>query len=108
LDHACGNERPNLIKLDVEGFESEVLGWAGETLLCPKLNAIITEDRSPPVVGVIHRAGFVEYSYDPFSRQLQPELGGGRGHNAIFVRDLAFVEERLKHAAPVRVLDKWL
>lgn len=108
LDQACGNERPNLIKLDVEGFESEVLGGAVETLRCPKLRAIITEDRSPPVVDVLHRAGFAEHSYEPFSRQLRPEPGGGGRHNALFVRDAAFVQHRLQSATPVRVLDKSL
>jgi FkbM family methyltransferase len=106
LDHACGNERPNLIKLDVEGFESEVLGGAAETLGCPELRAIITEDRSPRVVDVLHHAGFAEYSYDPFLRTLQQQPGGGRRHNALFVRDAAFVQQRVQSAAPVRVLDK--
>jgi hypothetical protein len=97
-----------LIKLDVEGFESEVLGGAVETLGCPELRAIITEDRSPRVIDFLHHAGFAEHSYDPFARQLRWVLGGGRGHNAIFVRDAAFVRHRLQSATPVRVLDKSL
>jgi FkbM family methyltransferase len=108
LDHACGDERPNLIKMDVEGFESEVLGGGAQTLQFPELKAIIIEDRSPPVVDALHGAGFVEHGYDPFARQLRPEAGGGQGHNAIFVRDFSFVRERLTHAAPVHVLNKWL
>jgi FkbM family methyltransferase len=108
LDHACGDERPNLIKLDVEGFESEVLGGAAEALQFPKLNAIITEDRSPRVVDILHHAGFAEHSYDPFARRLRPEPGGGQGHNALFVRDAAFVQHRVQSATPVRVLDKLL
>ena len=75
LDDACGNERPSLIKLDVEGFESEVLGGAAATLGCPELKAIITEDRSPPVVEVLHDSGFVEYTYDPFLRTLRRSQG---------------------------------
>ncbi len=106
LDDACGGEPPNLIKLDVEGFESEVLGGAVETLKSSELRAVITEDRSPSVLDILHRAGFAEHGYDPFARQLRPEPHGGRRHNALFVRDATFVQDRVQSAVPVRVLDK--
>jgi FkbM family methyltransferase len=108
LDHALAGECPSLIKLDVEGFESEVLGGAAQTLVRPELKAIITEDRSTPVLDSLRAAGFVEHSYDPFSRRLQPEPSAGQRHNALFVRDAGFVQERVADAAPVQVLNKWL
>jgi FkbM family methyltransferase len=105
LDHALGDERLSLIKLDVEGFEREVLAGAAKTLLCPELKAIITEDRSPLVVSALSRAGFIEHSYDPFARQLRAPPRGGERHNALFVRDVAFVQQRVESASRVRVLD---
>jgi FkbM family methyltransferase len=112
LDHALGELRPSLIKLDVEGFESEVLRGAAQTLHWPELKAIISEDGSPAVAGTLRAAGFAEFNYDPFSRRLEHE---GRkspprrqGHNTLFVRDEDFVQQRVKEAPRIQVLGKWL
>jgi FkbM family methyltransferase len=70
LDHALANERPSLIKLDVEGFESEIIRGATNTLGNPKLKAVITEDWSPSVTDVLQRAGFIEYFYEALTRKL--------------------------------------
>lgn len=108
LDHALSDERPSLIKLDVEGFESEVIRGATKTLSYPELKAIIIEDRSPPVRGALRDAGFTEHSYDPMTRQLQPDRGCGQRPNGLFVRDEKFVQYRLTGATRVRVLDRLL
>ena len=108
LDHALGTERPRLIKLDVEGFESEILRGAKQTLTSPELKAIICEDRSPAVTDTVQAAGFVEQKYEPFTRHLAAERGRGRRQNALFVRDNEFVQQRLIEAPRIRVLDKWL
>jgi FkbM family methyltransferase len=108
LDRALQGKAPSLMKLDVEGFESEILRGARATLSRPQLKAIIIEDRSPVVVDVLKSAGFAEQSYDPFIRNLQAELEKGRRGNALFVRDVAFVQKRLIEVAPIRILDKRL
>jgi FkbM family methyltransferase len=107
LDHALAGERPSLLKLDVEGFEGEVIRGAAETLSNSELKAVITEDRSPPVTDILQGLGFVEQSYDPFTRRLQRVREGHR-HNALFVRDKDFVQQRLTNATRVGVLNKWL
>jgi FkbM family methyltransferase len=107
LDHALDGEWPSLIKLDVEGFESEVLRGAAKTLSCSKLKAIIIEDRSQSVIEALHAFGFVEHSYDPFTRQLKRQKYE-QSSNLLFVRDDNFVRKRLTAAARVRVLDKLL
>jgi len=106
LDRELVGERPSLIKLDVEGFESEVLRGAGQTLACPELKAIIIEDRSPPVIEILHTADFSEHNYNPFTRRLELQKSAGGRHNALFVRDAEFVQQRLINAPRVRVLDK--
>jgi Methyltransferase FkbM domain len=107
LDHALAGERPSLLKLDVEGFEGEVIRGAAETLSNSELKAVITEDRSPPVADILQGLGFVEQSYDPFTRHLQRAREGHR-HNALFVRDKDFVQQRLSNATRVKVLNKWV
>jgi hypothetical protein len=54
---------------------------------------------------VIADAGFCRFVYDPFSRQLQPlsaATQAGSGHNQLWIRDLPFVHQRCRTAAPVR------
>jgi FkbM family methyltransferase len=107
LDRVLDGDPPTLIKLDVEGFESDVLRGATNTLTCRQLKAIISEDRSPAIAAVLLSAGFVEQSYDPFTRLLS-SVAAGSGSNALFVRDAAFVQQRLASAPRIRVLRKWL
>jgi FkbM family methyltransferase len=107
LDIALNGECPSLIKLDVEGFESKVLEGAAQTLRHPELKAIITEDSSAGVTDALKAMGFVEQTYDPFTRRLKSEQRQRR-QNALFVRDRDFVQRRLIDATRIRVLDKWL
>jgi predicted acyltransferase (DUF342 family) len=50
-------------------------------------------------------AGFTRFVVDPFSRQLQPLSAAtqcGSSHNQLRIRDLSFVQQRCRTAAPVR------
>lgn len=105
LDQALAGVRPSLIKLDVEGFEGEVLMGATQTLGRSELKAIITEDHSPVVTEVLRASGFVESDYDPFTRRLGFGPQKRQSHNGLFVRDCDFVQRRLTEAKPIRVLD---
>lgn len=49
-------------------------------------------------------ADFAPYRYEPFSRRLEPLQGPNRdGGKTLFLRDLLFVQGRVKGAAPVDV-----
>ncbi len=106
LDHALADCSAALIKLDVEGYEDQVLLGATETLKRPELRAIIIEDRSPPVVDTLSAAGFVEYVYDPFSRSLVLPKNGSRRQNGLFLRDLENVRKKLTTASRFEVLNR--
>ena len=103
LDRALDGVAPCLMKLDVEGFEFEILRAAAKTLKSPMLKAILTEDNSPRVTEILHRAGFSERTYDPYTRQLQAH-NGRDGSNTLFLRDDAFVQQRLTDANTIDVL----
>ncbi len=52
----------------------------------------------------ISGAGFAPYRCEPFGRRLQPLEGPNRdGGNTLFLRDLAFVQGRVKGTAAVDV-----
>ena len=94
---------PALIKLDVEGYEAEVLRGALALLAAPGLKAILTENRSPTVVDALRNAGLTEVAYDAFGHQLLPAKEVPMA-NALFLRDLDHVATRVAQTPPVRIL----
>jgi len=101
-----GIPAPLLWKVDVEGFEPQVLQGAAQALHNPELKAVLLEADTPALQAVMAAAGFSRYAYDPFTRQLQPlsaSTQSGSGHNQLWIRDLPFVQQRCRTAAPVRV-----
>jgi len=114
LDEIIGERTPALLKIDVEGFETEVINGAKNTLAKSGLKAIIIElNNSGARYGYDERkihetflsAGFAPYLYDPMKRILT-KAGTFGFHNTIYIRDLAFVEERLRRAEKFVVLNQ--
>lgn len=111
LDNIIGNCQPNLLKIDVEGFETEVLRGGDATLKKPSLKAIIIElngegNKYGYDESVIHAnllsKGFVPHRYNPFTRTLT-EIKSSKTDNAIYIRDLGFVKDRLINARKIKV-----
>ncbi len=114
LDDLFEKRKPILLKIDVEGFETQVLLGGKQTLSDPELKAIIIElngsgarygydDMS--VDAQLRNHGFEHVSYDFRTRELRstPFESGG---NSIYVRDREFVGERLRTATAFRVLSQ--
>lgn len=112
LDNILINEQcPALIKIDVEGYENEVINGASKTLENNKLKAIIIElnglssrygfdDKN------IHlkllKYGFKPYYYNPKLRELKLlEIFGNQ--NTLYLRDINLVEERIKNSKKIKV-----
>jgi FkbM family methyltransferase len=96
LDMAC-KKAPSLIKIDVEGFEADVLRGAREILSSPAAQAVIVELNDDAAAEFLKGFGFTCCSYDPFARGLSTREGSATG-NGIFVRDVESAQRRLRDA----------
>ncbi|PWS26386.1 FkbM family methyltransferase [Pedobacter yonginense] len=106
--------QPKLIKIDVEGYETEVINGASQLLEDDNLKAIIIE-----LNGSGARYGYNEknlhkhltdhlffpYRYLPFKRELLP-LNSYGGYNTIYIKDLNFVQERLLTSDSFHIFDE--
>jgi FkbM family methyltransferase len=99
-------EPPNMLFLDVEGFEPAVIKGAARVLADSQLKIVIIETLGLAAdYGLddleMHRSmldhGFHTVHYDPIKRLLK-RTEGMDPVNTIYVRDLAFVEQRVKSA----------
>jgi FkbM family methyltransferase len=113
LDSVIPGHSPSLIKIDVEGFETPVLRGARSTLKSENLHSVIMElnesgsrygFREDEIIKTMSNDGFELYTYEPFSRELK-RLGekGISGKNALFVRNVEMVRERIKQSPQVCV-----
>lgn len=111
LDHITKEENPICLKIDVEGYETLVIKGAEETLKKETLKAIIIElNGSADMYGfdesLIHQNlisnAFTPYQYDPFTRTLK-KLEKYGNFNTIYIKDIEFVENRIKNASKVKV-----
>lgn len=104
---------PNLIKVDVEGFETEVIRGADSLLRNNDFKAMIIElNGSGGRYGfdedAIHRKvlelEFKAYHYQPFERKLMARDERSFHGNTIYIKDLDFVNQRLATARNFEVL----
>lgn len=112
IDSLLIDGAPTLIKIDVEGYETEVLKGMAETLKAPSLKAIIIElngsgERYGFDEHAIHQLlienNFKPYSYDPFIRLLTLLVVYGN-YNTIYCRDVDFINDRLKNAPGIKLM----
>ena len=104
---------PVCIKIDVEGFETEVLNGAGHLLQNPALQEIIIEligggasfgfDEKTIHTKLIDH-GFSPFSYDPFSRKILPADEIQKHNNQLYLRDANAVQQKVKSARKYNVM----
>ena len=107
--------RPAIIKIDVEGYEAEVLAGAMETASRPELIAIITEQNDdsmkygngiPSVASFMTRYGFTAVTYDPWQGLIRTKVKPS--DNTLYIRDMAMAKakQRVAEAPPFRVFGR--
>lgn len=115
LDIALARHDPAMLKIDVEGYETEVIAGADRTLRLPSLRAVVMElNGSGARYGFddrhLHermlRNDFTPATYDPLNRELRPrEWHGPTEGNLLYVRDLQSLRARLV-GAPRRAVHR--
>jgi len=101
-----------LMKIDVEGFEAQVIEGAEKLLESGRVTAAIVElngssarygTSDDDVDARMRNLGFETFAYDVLTRTLRPSARGKEG-NTLYVRNVAHVAERLRSAAHLSVL----
>lgn len=116
IDQIVKIKTPFAIKIDVEGYEKFVLEGAKLTLKSKILKVLIIElnksgeiynVKDKEIFNLIKSYGFKPYAYNPKTRTLIP-LTNYNTHkfNTIFVRDVAFVANRLKEGHKIKIKEK--
>lgn len=112
LNALCEQQHPVLLKIDVEGFEWEVLNGASDLLAADGLKGIIIELNGSgarygyedgKIHGLLLSHGFAPYEYDPFGRVLRPMETYGK-YNTIYIRDLSWATNRIRTARKFKIL----
>lgn len=116
LDAVVGDEEPAVIKIDVEGFETEVILGAASALARSSLLAVIMElngsgrrygyDEAP-----LHQTmldyGFQTFSYRPFTRELVAlDSTNADSGNTLYLKNVDQVAERVKSASAFQARDR--
>jgi hypothetical protein len=113
LDNIVAKQSPNILKIDVEGFETHVIAGADHVLSQDSLEAVIMElNGSGSRYGfdemALHQKmleyGFNTFTYSPFDRTLNPLHGKNlQSGNTLYLKNVDKVSERLAMASPFRV-----
>lgn len=108
LDEIAGKLDPFLMKIDVEGFETDVVAGGEEVFSKTSLNAIIMELNGsgsrygydePSLHQKIIGYGFSPYSYLPVKRELVSLNGkNSESGNTLYIRDIKIATDRIKSA----------
>jgi FkbM family methyltransferase len=104
LDDVVGEEQPVMLKIDVEGYEEGVMGGAERILSNPCLKLIEIETVTPRIEDLLASHSFERYYYNPFTREISKMSNSLPANNRLYVRDVAFVEQRVASAPKLEVM----
>jgi FkbM family methyltransferase len=107
---------PSFIKMDVEGFEAQVLAGAGSALKDPSLMGLLVEDNGSDtrygsggsVSEVLIAQGFTVFGYDHATRTLTPGRKERTTGNLLFLRSVETASERVRGARKFQLINGWI
>lgn len=105
LDSCAGDLAPAMMKIDVEGHEDAVIRGAVRLLASSSLKIIELEGYSAEVAATLEGHGFAIHYYDALARRFSATDLGDKS-NAIWIRDMPFVMDRVKNAPHREIVGK--
>ncbi len=112
LDNLLVNDNPCVIKIDVEGFEEQVLNGATDTLKKESLKALIVEVNSnndlnassSSILDFLMSYNFIPTEYNPFKNKIEviEDIKSIRG-NVIFVKNIEDINARLNNSIKIKI-----
>ncbi len=106
LDHVVTEPNPLLIKIDVEGYESEVVAGRERILSQDNILAVIMEYGRGSEYGfndaslhlTMDTFSYKPFTYSPFTRELHPAATFSKSGNTIYIKDPSLVYNRISTA----------
>lgn len=118
LDSLLEGSAPTVLKIDVEGYEGNIISGAKKILSSPLLIVVIMEVngsgvkygyRDIDLLDAMKFYGFQPYTYNPFDKTILPIFDlNNFGNNIIFINDVKYAEERVKFSAGFKVGSNYL
>jgi FkbM family methyltransferase len=113
LDELAGDLRPEMIKIDVEGFEHEVLAGGQKVFANPSLNVVFMELRGHgrrygfderAVDATLRDLGFGAYLYDPLARSIDARRQDDESlGDMVYIRDVSRARDRVAASPTYRI-----
>ena len=113
LNNLLKGKSPNVLKIDVEGFELFVLKGATEILTNPNLKIIIIElnghckrygNTENEIYKFIINFGFKPVNYIPFNRKIELlNHYNLNSDNTIFIREINYVKKRINNGGNIQL-----
>ena len=100
IDDVLQDHRAVMWKVDVEGFEREVLMGAVNSLADEGLQIVLLESDDNVIAKMMKTGGFSRFIYEPFRRAFRACDASESVNNHLWIRDLAQVMARCQ-SAPV-------
>ena len=107
---------PTILKIDVEGFETEVLNGAAKTLSNKELNVIIIElngsggrygYKETEIHDKLLSFSFTPYEYFPFERNLR-RMDNFENLNTIYIRNIELANKRVTQSRKFKIFSEWI
>ncbi len=111
LDEELTLNQNFFLKIDVEGFEYQVLKGAEKVLSSEKLIGVIMElfwaerynNTKQQLLDIMEKNGLYPYTYEPKTRALSKNLNAKNSNNVIFIRDINKIEKICKQAPNFKI-----
>jgi FkbM family methyltransferase len=112
LDNLLKNDFPSCIKIDVEGFELNVLKGAKNILKRPELKILLIETNGlsskyqldeEEIFAIVLDNGFLPYTYSPVKREFSDVDMDSKQENTIFIRDIEYVRSKVKSSNTLNI-----